>query len=37
VFDDYDDEEIDVDDIGDFPDDGDSEYGAPEELDFEEK
>jgi hypothetical protein len=37
VFDDYDDEEIDVDDIDDFPDNGDSEYGAEEELDFEEK
>ena len=37
VFDDYDDEEIDVDDIDDFPDNGDSEYGAEEELDFEDK
>jgi hypothetical protein len=35
VFDEYDDEEIDVDDIDDFPNDGDTEYGAPEELDFE--
>ncbi len=35
VFDEYDDEEIDVDDIDDFPESGDSEYGAPEELDFE--
>ena len=37
VFDEYDDEEIDIDDIDDFPEVGDSEYGAPEELDFEEK
>jgi hypothetical protein len=37
VFDEYDDEEIDVDDVDDFPESGDSEYGAPEELDFEEK
>jgi hypothetical protein len=35
VFDEYDDEDIDIDDVDDFPDDGDSEYGAPEELDFE--
>jgi hypothetical protein len=39
VFDEYDDEEddIDIDDIDDFPEVGESEYGAPEELDFEEK
>jgi len=39
VYDEYDDEEsdIDIDDIDDFPDDGDSDYGAPEELDFEDK
>lgn len=37
VFDEYDDEEIDIDDIDDFPETGDSDYGAPEELDFEEK
>ena len=33
VYDEYDDE--DIDDIDDFSDDGDSEYDAPEELDFE--
>ena len=37
VFDEYDDEEIDIDDIDDFPNAGDTEYGTPEELDFEEK
>ena len=39
VYDEYDDEEsdIDIDDIDDYPDDGDSDYGAPEELDFEER
>jgi len=37
VYDEYDDEEsdIDIDDIDDYPNDGDSDYGAPEELDFE--
>jgi len=37
VYDEYDDEEsdIDVDDIDDYPED--TEYGAPEELDFEDK
>ncbi len=35
VYDEYDDE--DIDDIDDFSDDGDSEYDAPEELDFEDK
>jgi hypothetical protein len=37
VYDEYDDEEsdIDIDDIDDYPDDTD--YGAPEELDFEER
>jgi len=35
VYDEYDDE--DIDDVDDFPDDGDSDYGAPEELDFEDK
>jgi len=37
VYDEYDDEDIDIDDVDDFPDDGDSDYGAPEELDFEDK
>ena len=37
VYDEYDDEEsdIDIDDIDDYPED--TEYGAPEELDFEDK
>lgn len=34
VFDEYD-EEDDIDQIDDFPDDGDSDYGHPEELNFE--
>lgn len=34
VFDEYD-EEDDIDQIDDFPDDGDSDYGHPEELDFD--
>lgn len=34
VFDEYDDED-DIDQIDDFPDDGDSDYGHPEELDFD--
>lgn len=34
VFDEYDDED-DIDQIDDFPDDGDSDYGHPEELNFE--
>ena len=35
VYDEYDDEDIDIDDIDDYPED--TEYGAPEELDFEDK
>ena len=35
VYDEYDEDEIDIDDIDDFPED--TEYGAPEELDFEDK
>lgn len=34
VFDEYDDED-DIDQIDDFPDDGDSDYGHPEELNFD--
>lgn len=36
-FDEYDDEDdgLDLDDIDDFPNDGDTDFGAPEELNFE--
>ena len=37
VYDEYDDEDIDIDDVDYFSDDGDSDYGVPEELDFEDK
>jgi hypothetical protein len=36
VFDEYEDDDLHLDDIDDFPNDGDTDYGAPEELDFKD-
>jgi hypothetical protein len=36
VFDEYEDDDLHLDDIDDFPNDGDTNYGAPEELDFKD-